>query len=432
MRQTRIAPASVLGILLWLSVPAATAAQSGPSPEDGRPDPRGAVIVPLRPEPPPASDPVVVTGPLFGQKKASDVLRAALRHMEGKIGEAPTVLGGLLSLDGQEGQVICRFTAGGRPIQAQVLADVRAGATVFLLDDARCFRGSYGRLIEKAQERFKELEKPADWTIQRRRLNDGSTIDLPATWQISGDHRGMISAQGPEGALDYGCATQAFPAAMRAQWGGLTEGVLYADYTTPSQIHRDLFPQIAALAQRAGAPAARFVKMNECAPIRNAVGDAEVMDYEWERLVQGQAVRWRSLALVITRNLGGSLFYYVSAVHAPAATFARDLRQHLRLWSSCRVSLETQKARLDEAAKSLKEVSKIIHEAATFQRETFDRSFANWSAGFRELVAARDNQTGAVGTGQVGGGFDFAKVADAANQGAGWKRFEVLDPKDLK
>lgn len=420
MHPTRIAPGSVLAILLCLALPAASFAQSPPS--------RGAGTVPLREEPPPASEPVVVTGPLFGQKKAPDVLRAALRHIEGKAGEAPTVLGGVVSLDGQEGQLLCRFRAGGRPIQAQVLADVRAGATVFLLDDARCFRGSYRRLIEKAEERFKELGKPADWVLQRRRLNDGSTIDLPAAWQVSGDNRGMISAQGPEGAIDYGCATQAFPAAMRAQWGGLTQGVLYADYTTPSQIHMDLFPQIAALGQQAGAPPARFLKMNECAKIRNDVGDAEVMDYEWERLVQGQAVRWRSVALVITRNLGGNLFYYVSAVHAPAATFGRDLRQQLRIWSSCKVSVETQKARLDEAAKSLKAVAQIINDAAAFQRETFDRSFANWSAGFREEVAARDHQTGEVSV----GGFDFAKVVDAANQGAGWKRFEVLDPKDMK
>jgi hypothetical protein len=243
----------------------------------------------------------------------------------------------------------------------------------------------------------------------------------------------MISAEGPDGAIDYGCAAQVFGTAYRRTYGHLTRGVLFADYTTPSRIHQDLFPQIAALARESGAPPAKFVRINEKAAVQGGPGDAEVIDYEWDRFPEGAPVRWRSVALVITSDLGGgTLSYYISGVHAPAAVFGRDVRQLLRVWDSCRISARTQARRLSEAARSLEAAGRLLADASETQSRSFDRCLRSWGAAFREETIARDNETGIVSPGRAAGGVDFARVLDAANQGAGWKRFEILDPKEVE
>jgi hypothetical protein len=96
------------------------------------------------------------------------------------------------------------------------------------------------------------------------------------------------------------------------------------------------------------------------------------------------------------------------------------------------VSAKTQADRLAQAAANLKQVGDIILGVNEARAKAVEDSLKNWSAAFREENFARDNQTGTVSAGRVSGGRDFQKVIDAANQGAGWKRFEVLDPKEVE
>jgi len=96
------------------------------------------------------------------------------------------------------------------------------------------------------------------------------------------------------------------------------------------------------------------------------------------------------------------------------------------------VSDKTKGQRLSEAAASLKQVGEIIRGVQENQSKVFESSLKSWSAAFREENFARDNQTGTVGAGHTSGGGDFQRAIDAANRGAGWKRFEALNPKDVQ
>lgn len=375
-------------------------------------------------------EPQFVVTDMLGEKTALNAMRAALRKIQAGTGKAPTVLGGVAAVDGGSGQLLCEFGSGGETYKSLILADAGASRTVLFVDRSSTFGKNYPDLMRKYRASFPAKTIP--WKLERQRLSDGSAIDLPATWKVTGDNKGMISAQGPEGSIDFGCATQAFSTAYRRQYGNLTRGVLYADYRSPSQVHQDLFPQIAVLAQQSGQPASRFAKLNETVAVKNPVGPCEIMDYEWDSLPNGQTVRWRSIALVITVSMGDSLMYYISAVHAPAESFPRHLRELLRVWASCTVSDKTHGERLDKAAASLREVGNIVKGVVDARNKAFDDALKNWGAAFREENVAVNHADGTVSAGTITAGGNFQQVLDVANQGAGWKQFELLNPKNVQ
>lgn len=379
----------------------------------------------------PLGEPQVVLGTACGRKTAQEAIRAVAKAFAERTGMRPSFETGLVSRDGNEGQALCTFRNGAQRVKSLIVCDLKEDLTVLAFDREGTFTRNYPDLLRKVRERIgQESPRHRPWTLKTRTLSDGSSMDIPGSWRLQGN-RGMMSAEGPEGSVDYGCATQVFSTRHRNQVGRAPRGVLFADYRSPSQVHRDLFPQIATLLQESGYPATRFVGINESAPVPNRVGPSEVIDSEWDRVRDGDTVRWRSLSLVVIVRMGDSLMYYTSAVHAPAASFPSELRNLLRIWNSAAVSVATQEGRLDQAAESLRAVSRMLVDANTARTAAFERSHKAWDAYFRAEDIVRDHETGRTVRGSTGGGGDIRRVLDAANQGAGYQRFQLLDPKEV-
>jgi hypothetical protein len=357
-------------------------------------------------------------------RSAKELLRRSLTSLGGGyFAGRPVVFRSMSDSKDTEVQALFVATLKGKLVQG-IAISLRQGdrGSICILYCAKDrFAQSIGPLFE--------LARKSGWcgnaqaVLRRVRLTDGSgTIALPEGWRITGAVNGMVSAEGPHGAVDLGIwATVATPelAAM-----SLFRPPLVAAYRDPESAVRDVMPQVL--------PGMRYLRTLDKADSQWPNGQAQFLHYEWDR---GEgAERWQTVCLqIMAPNVDGTWLYYNSAVHSPAAKMAENLPTLLKIWSGWKVDDRVFQERLNRAVRSMRETSDIIVRGHEERTRTIDGALRAWSYAFRGDAPTRDNQTGRVtDERRYENGADLEKTVEWLNRQEGWERYQILDPKELE
>lgn len=379
----------------------------------------------------------VWVGPLrAGVSRPIEALRWVLQEVGSSLKAKPIVRSAMAQKDGKEAQALFEYAADGETCVGLAMVDLSQSRATCLVGRKESFQQDYPHMAKLVtQGEGGPRPRRDEWVLDNRRLSDGTTLKLPQGWAVTGEQKGMVSAQGPDGAVDLGCWAPVAPRSYQTMYGGFTQGLLVADYTSASRVLQELFPQIAQMLQQMGQPYAQFVKINEELPIQGPMGLTSAIDYEWDRYDATPPTRWRTFAHVMISPTGGDgqFMYYTSSVHAPARVFPQNLKGLLKIWASYKVSDATMKARLDDAARNMREIGRMITEGYEERTRIHDGAMRAWDYAFRGLDPVRDNRYGEIHDAPIyENGVELDKTVEALNRQEGYQRYEILDPKTLE
>ncbi|HOM18007.1 MAG TPA: hypothetical protein PLQ00_11805, partial [Thermoguttaceae bacterium] len=182
---------------------------------------------------------------------------------------------------------------------------------------------------------------PAPVRWQNVPLPDGTgSIRLPEGWRITSvntPQQGCISAEGPQGGIELGYATQVLtPEAAAMSLMPLPDTFPVAAYSNPERATADVFQIVARINQAKGLPAMRWGRVIHSEPAPATLGgQAAIVHFTWEKEQAGQWLPVESLAYVNMAPVSPqSWMYYNSFVSAPAAKFRQNLKTLLEIWGS--------------------------------------------------------------------------------------------------
>ena len=204
---------------------------------------------------------------------------------------------------------------------------------------------------------------PARAQLQPVQLGDGSTISLPAGWQVVAVHPGSVDVQGPRGeALSLGNSMAVYTS-LPFYNRDLTPPV--ASCCDAMRSAAELFPQIEYGLRKTGTPAAHVRRIIEAQETPWHRGRASYILIESE--LNGQTLL--GFGLVADMPTGGNQFaFYISIVSAPEAVFRQEFGLLLDIWKSYSVSAGVLQGRLDQAARSMQQTWDILRGTASNQQ----------------------------------------------------------------
>lgn len=333
------------------------------------------------------------------------------RYFDGPIG----VAGAVASDDDTVAQM--NFTAARRkaPIRGVVFVHRDGGATsVTVIDDtADKFAQSFDALSKSWVGSIPSTPRPPI-PLEPRPLPDGSgTIGVPAGWSINAQNA-MVSASGPQGAVDFGIHAQIYTPQAAAQMFMRPPMVVpYGDAATEyrgvmSQMMR-VPPQTIEILERTRVP---------------WQGVAELMHFR----MPGTDRPAEGVVLLLSNPVGfGTWMYYASSVTSSVEGFHENLPVLMRIWGSWKVDDHVYTERLNSAANSLKRVGQIIREVGENRRDAMDRSAKAWDHYIRETWTYEDTSTGR----RVEASNDVDKLLDTMNRAEGYTRYRAVPFAEL-
>jgi hypothetical protein len=213
------------------------------------------------------------------------------------------------------------------------------------------------------------LGPAASAQLQQTQLPDGSTIGVPAGWQVTTANQGSLDMQGPRGeGISLGAALPVYTQSPGPYIPGYSPAV--ASCCDPVRSTAELAPQIEQGARAHGIPAAHLRRILEAQETQWQRGRAAYILSESE--LNGQTVL--SYGLVAAMPTGGTQWmYYVSMVSAPEPVFRQELPLMLEVWKSWSVSSSVMRDRLDHAARSMQQTWDILRSGSSHATEVAHR-----------------------------------------------------------
>ncbi len=224
--------------------------------------------------------------------------------------------------------------------------------------------------------------------MQSVMLPDGSaTIELPAGWRITAGHRGTCDVAGPQGELmSLGAATQVWTNPMAR-----LNGLFVAPYSAPVTAVQVLSPQISAALARLGQPPVQLVRILESQATPAPAGQAAMILYE----TNNSGRSFLNLGLVLTTVTGPEQWlFYVSAVSAPAQSFAAELPLLRAIWKSFSVTPAEQQRRMDDAIQNMNQTWAMLRSAQSNATRASLSGAEGWDQVIRGVLTIENPRSG--------------------------------------
>jgi hypothetical protein len=212
-------------------------------------------------------------------------------------------------------------------------------------------------------------------------LGDGSRIALPPGWRVTSQGQGSVDLRGPLGELmSLGASLPVY-----ARNPG-EAGYLQAPCCDPVKALQALFPQIAAIDQRIGAPVRQLLGIVEAQP--TAVADGGEGAFILGNLsVAGRPYSYFALAEA-TAGFTDPWRFHLSEAMAPQPLFADELPTLLQIWKSYSADAQGFADRLQQALPGMDTMQRIVQSTAP-ARETADYNAAEgWDPVIRSVATS--------------------------------------------
>jgi hypothetical protein len=325
------------------------------------------------------------------------------------------------------------------PVAGVAIATIRGGiGTVgFAFDSPNTIARTLPRLLQlggspAAGPQGGCPSPPVNWQVVH--YPDGSgQIQLPEGWKITGAHKGMVEASGPQGSIAHGIWIQMMTRAGAASFyaSGLAPGSLVnpvADPTDPVTVLQVKWAHHAAQMQRQGRPAPHITRIIEAAPRPVAQGLSSFTMIDLECEFKGALYRNISQLILGTAAVDGSYLYYESHEASRSECFGQNLPTLIRISDSAQTAGHVVRERLENAMNSLRQAGEIYRQTIQNRNRAQDRSHANWTEAFRGTRIVEDTRTGQWRD------VDLAYSADTVrrlNEREGYARYREIPLRDL-
>ncbi|HTQ33943.1 MAG TPA: hypothetical protein VMI30_07220 [Stellaceae bacterium] len=284
----------------------------------------------------------------------------------------------LLAVNENDRQAQALFTATiqGTPvigIAVAALTDDEGDVTVFY-DAAAAFAASFPRL----REALAQSDGVSMVELFPVRLADGRAISLPRGWQVTAQGPASVSLHGPQGEfISLGAAMPVY-----AGETPLGNAVLHAPCCDPVAAFTALYPQLASVAQHAGAPAIEINGLIETQTLGapNDTGAVVLSDAH----LGDEGYTYLALART-TASFTDPWTFNLSGVAAPEPVFAAELPTLLQIWRSYGGDRPGFGAELWQAVQEMGAVQAMLKSAIT-KRQT---DSYNADPGWQPLIAAQ-------------------------------------------
>ena len=368
-----------------------------------------------------------------GVQSAKQLARQTLDALQMSFGnQRPQVVAAVGDPADQMVQTLFQASLNGQPIRGLVVAQAGSeGLTArVLMDAASRFADSLPAMAGIVQQAM-PASAPAAAPLALHPASAGTeAINLPDGWKVIASAPGAIDADGPEGGLDLGSATQVylpeFVQSIVAQ-GYPAPQAFVAPYTDPAHALEAVFPQMSSVLVGMGYPARHYLGLVEQAPVNTGQGQAAVLRFKWEMASQGEM---QSLGLVSMAPTGPNTWMlYFSQLYAPADHFGDMLPTLLRIYDSWQTDHRVFQARLEEAAGQMQGTARLIQGANAYRQATMDQASKAWDLVIRGQWPIANTQTGGH-TGPIDN-MDLQPMIEAMNQGVGSNRYAPVPLAEL-
>jgi hypothetical protein len=425
-----ISTRSVLLVLLFLVLPLALCEQGFSQPGV----PPGYQLL---------TDPQTSGGLLITQRQgvtaATPLLIRAFNEAAAFFDGRPRAVGGVRDAQDQQAEAGFQATIQQAPVTGVAIAKVTGGiGTVgFAFDSPQTIARTLPRLLQLGGSAAGGPQggcppPPVNWQVIP--YPDGSgQIQLPEGWKITGAHKGMVEASGPQGSIAHGIWIQMMTRAGAASFyaSGLAPGSLVnpvADPTDPVAVLQVKWAHHAAQMQQQGRPAPRITRIIEAAPRPVAQGLSSFTMIDLECEFKGVLHRNISQLILGSVAMDGSYLYYESNEASRSECFGQNLPTLIRISDSAQTAGHVVRERLENAMNSLRQAGEIYRQTIQNRNQAQDRSNANWTEAFRGTRIVEDTRTGRWHDA------DLAYSADTVrrlNEREGYPRYREIPLRDL-
>ena len=355
------------------------------------------------------TDPQTSGGLLIAQRQgvtaATPLLTNAFNEAASFFDGRPRATGGVRDAHDQQAEAGFQATIQRTPVAGVAIATVRGGiGTVgFAFDSPNTIARTLPRLLQLGGSPAGGPQggcppPPVNWRVEP--YPDGSgQIQLPEGWQITGAHKGMVSASGPQGEIAHGIWIQMMTRAGAASiyGSGIAPGPLpypVADPTDPVAVLQVKWAHVAAQMRQQGRPATRITRIVEAAPrpVPQGLSSITMIDFEYEY----KGVLYRNISQLIlgTIAMDGSYLYYESSEASRSECFGQNLPTLIRISDSAQTAGHVVRERLENAMNSLRQAGEIYRQTIQNRNRAQDRAHANWTEAFRGTRIVEDTRTG--------------------------------------
>lgn len=364
---------------------------------------------------------VLTTKQIQGRTPA-EVLVRALDRLSGYFEGRPQIVAGFQDKRSGSGQGTFMARMGGHVIKGVAVVQMtgrNAGATIFY-DRADRLARSFPQMTASPEGRgAKSAVK-----LHTVRLPDGSgTVRLPDGWRITGAHKGMMDAVGPDGcAVAFGIALPINVPGRQLRVPG-SERLFWASYAPPAEAIFTVNREMRRTRGQSGDSKLRLIEQHPTPPPMRQ-GKASFLHFTYESDLKGRKVTYRSLAWVATAPTGSSSWmYYFSQVAAPDSVFAKQLPAMMEIWKSWKVSDRVYQERLNDALANMREMGRITESVAERREQAMADAHYNWIEYIRDERMMKDTKLDTFSTESL---HYVDKLVDKLNEKEGYNRYEEL------
>jgi len=386
------------------------------------------------------TDPQTSGGLLIAQRQgvtaATPLLIHAFNEAVTFFDGRPRAVGGVRDAHDQQAEAGFQATIQRAPVAGVAIATIRGGiGTVgFAFDSPNTIARTLPRLLQLGDSPAGGSQggcppPPVNWQVVP--YPDGSgQIQLPQGWQITGAHKGAVSAEGPHGKINRFHAfvmTRAGAAQAAQLLPGAAPPLPVADPTDPATVLVAVWSHISAANQRQGLPPFRITRIAKVEPQPVVQGFTHTAFIELELETQGAMYYNRSLVNIGT-PMAGNYLYYESNVAARTECFAQNYVPLMQILISAQTAGHVVRERLDHARRSSQEASDIMWQTIQNRNRAQDRAHANWTEAFRGTRIVEDTRTGQWRD------VDLAYSGDTVrrlNEREGYPRYREIPLRDL-
>ena len=222
-------------------------------------------------------------------------------------------------------------------------------------------------------------------------LADGSTIGVPAYWQVMGQSPGSVDLKGPRGeGVTLG---NAFPVYRYNPAPALTSYLpMVAPCCDPVRATEVLVPQIASLQHSVKQPAPELRRIVSSQPAA-AFGATQAAYLLMEMDLNGHKLLEYAYVLCSPTGMN-EWMYYLSGVAAPEAIFRDELPLMINVWNSWSVNPQVEQERLTHAIEANRESWEIYQSAEQNSQRALRSANCAWDDLVSGQIEIENPQTG--------------------------------------
>jgi hypothetical protein len=371
----------------------------------------------------PGTDGVVLIGEAKNVRGGAELVNRSLGSLARYFDARPQVLGAISDNEGREVQFLFAAVRGGKLVNGFGVAhaDGGSGTVGLAFDSPKALPANRDRLSRLMKE---HLPGPARVSWQNRQLPDGSgALKVPEGWEITAINS-MVSAKGPQGAVDLGIWAQVYtPEGAQNPFG--LKAPLVAAYGEPFQALRDVSRQFLA----ASGQQLRSLRRIEETPAPWAQGRGAYIRWEAEIATGGNIEKYQGVTLVLMSPVGGGQWlYYASTVASKSEDFGKNLPVLMEVWKSWKVSDHVYRQRLDKAMQSMKETYRLYQSANDYRQKVMSRALDDFSEYVRGTSIVYDFRRDEY---SVNSTYGLDRLIERLNEREGHVRYRIVPLKDL-